>query len=50
MRDYSVIGRQLAYGLDAARTYFRVGGHIFLVDRDTREVLDVIGAVAALHD
>lgn len=49
-RDYSVIERPRRYGLDADRTYYRVGDYVFLVDRNTREVLDVIGAVASLLD
>lgn len=38
------------YGLDPEMTYYRVGDQVYRVDRETREVLDVIGALAALTD
>lgn len=46
--DYVVVDRPARYGLDPNQTYYRVGDDIFRVDRDTREVLDFIGAAAAL--
>ncbi|KZY43055.1 hypothetical protein A3731_01070 [Roseovarius sp. HI0049] len=33
------------YGLNPAYTYYHSGGNVYRVDRDTREVLDLIGAV-----
>ena len=48
--DYVVIRNPGRYGLDRDETYYRVGDYIYRVDRDTREVLDLIGAVAAILD
>ncbi|MGC9368018.1 MAG: excinuclease ABC subunit A [Paracoccaceae bacterium] len=48
--DYIVIRRPGRYGLDPNETYYRIGDHVFRVDRETREVLDFIGAAAALLD
>jgi len=45
-RDYRIIGNPGRYGLDADETYYRVGDYVYRVDRNTREVLDLIGAVA----
>ena len=36
------------YGLNPAYTYYRSGGNVYRVDRDTREVLDLIGAVSRI--
>lgn len=44
--DYRIIGDPERYGLDRDQTYYRVGDYVYRVDRDTREVLDLIGAVA----
>ena len=38
------------HGLDPDETYYRVGDYVYRVDRDTREVLDLIGAVARVID
>lgn len=48
--DYIIIRDPRRYGLDPHGTYYRVGDHVFRVDRETREVLDFIGAAAALLD
>ena len=48
--DYVIIRDPSRYGLDPDRTYYRIGDSIVLVDRDTREILDFIGAAAALLD
>jgi hypothetical protein len=34
------------HGLDPNQTYYRVGDYVYRVDRETRAVLDLIGAVA----
>ncbi len=38
------------YGLRDPGTYWRVGDHFFRVDRETGEILAVLGALAALVD
>lgn len=48
--DYVVIRDPSRYGLDPARTYYRVDNQVFRVDRDTREVMEFVGAMAALLD
>ena len=47
-RDYIRIKRPGRYGLDPNESYYRVGDYVYRVDRETREVLDLIGAVAAV--
>ncbi|QFT81273.1 hypothetical protein FIU89_11690 [Roseovarius sp. THAF27] len=46
--DYIVIRDPGRYGLDPYGTYCRVGDQVLRVDRDTREVLDLIGAAARI--
>ncbi|MDK3016409.1 excinuclease ABC subunit A [Pseudodonghicola flavimaris] len=46
--DYILIERPDRYGLDPRQTYYRSGDYIYLVDRDTMKVLNLIGAVAAI--
>jgi hypothetical protein len=46
--DYIVIRNPGRYGLDPNETYYRVGDQVVRVDRETREILDLIGAVAAV--
>ncbi|WP_420380776.1 excinuclease ABC subunit A [Marivita sp.] len=48
--DYRIIGDPARYGLDRDQTYFRVGDYVYRVDREMREVLDLIGAVARVLD
>ncbi|WP_417605027.1 excinuclease ABC subunit A [Primorskyibacter flagellatus] len=48
--DYIIIREPGRYGLDPSDTYYRVGDQVLRVDRETREVLDLIGAVAAILD
>jgi hypothetical protein len=48
--DYVILDRPGRYGLNPSQTYYRVGDDIFRVNQQTREVLDVIGAVGALLD
>lgn len=48
--DYTIIGDPRQYGLNRDQTYYRVGEYVYRVDRDTREVLDLIGAVARVLD
>lgn len=43
--DYDIIRRPGRYGLDPNESYYRVGDYVYRVDRDTRKVLDLIGAV-----
>lgn len=45
---YSQVRHPGRHGLDADETYYRVGDYVYRVDRDTREVLDLIGAVAQI--
>jgi hypothetical protein len=48
--DYTILRNPGRYGLDPDETYYRVGDRLYRVDRDTREVLDLIGAAAAVLD
>lgn len=48
--DYWIIRNPGRYGLDPNETYYRVGDYVYRVDRETREVLDLIGAVARVLD
>ena len=36
------------YGLDPYGTYYRIDGNVFQVNRETQEVLALIGAVSAI--
>ena len=36
------------WGLDPNETYYRIGDQVLRVDRDTKVVLDLIGAAAAI--
>lgn len=47
-RDYDVIRDPERYGLRKGDNYYRVGDYVYRVDKDTREVLDLIGAVDAI--
>lgn len=49
-RDYTRIKNPEEYGLKRGETYYRVGDYVYRVDRETREVLDLIGAVGAVLD
>lgn len=46
--DYIILRQPGRHGLDPHGTYYRVGDHIYRVNRETREVLDLIGAAAAV--
>ena len=46
--DYIIIRDVDRYGLDRTQTYARSGDYIYRIDRQTREVLNLIGAVSAL--
>lgn len=48
--DYVLIRNPGRYGLNPGATYYRLGDYVYQVDRDTNEVLDLIGAVAAILD
>lgn len=48
--DYVVIRNPGRYGLDPNETYYRVGDQVVRVDRNTREILDLIGAAAAVFN
>lgn len=47
-RNYIVLDNPAQYGLNPDRAYYRVGDQVYQIDRHTKEVLDVIGAIAAL--
>lgn len=47
-RDYIIIRNPERYGLDRHHTYYLVDDYVYRVDRETREVLDLIGLMAAL--
>ncbi len=46
--NYVLIRNPDRHGLDPRSTYYRLGDYVYQVDRDTKEVLDLIGAVAAV--
>lgn len=46
--DYVLIRNPDRFGLNSSATYYRLGDYVYQVDRDTKEVLDLIGAVAAI--
>lgn len=48
--DYVVLRDPGRHGLDPGETYYRVGDRVYRVNRETREVLDLIGAAAAVLD
>ena len=48
--DYVILGDPLRYGLDPDRTYYRLGDEVVRVDRETGEILNFIGSLAALLD
>ncbi|WP_425070891.1 excinuclease ABC subunit A [Sagittula sp. S175] len=47
-RNYIVLDNPAHYGLNPDGAYYRVGDQVYQIDRHTKEVLDVIGAIAAL--
>ena len=48
--DYVIIEDAHRHGLDRGDTYARIGSYVYRIDRETREVLDLIGAVTAVLD
>ena len=48
LNDYVLIDRPYRYGLNRGDTYVRVGNYVYRINRETREVLDLIGAVNAI--
>ncbi len=48
--DHVILRNPGRHGLDPNETYYRVGDRVYRVDRETREVLDLIGAAAAVLD
>ncbi len=48
--DYVIVTDPLRYGLDPNRTYYRFDGDVFRVNRETGEILNFIGSLAALLD
>lgn len=46
--DYIIIEDPYRYGLNRGDSYARIGNYVYRIDRETREVLDLIGAVAAI--
>ncbi|PWE30484.1 excinuclease ABC subunit A [Maritimibacter sp. 55A14] len=47
---YIVIRDPGRYGLDPRDSYYRVGDYVYRVDRETREVLDLIGDAVRVLD
>lgn len=43
--DYRILRNPDRYGLDRRGTYYRVGDYLYRVDPETKQVLDLIGAV-----
>lgn len=48
--DYVVVRDPRRWNLNPNGTYYRIGDTFYEVDRETREILDVIGALARLAD
>lgn len=48
--DFVVIRSPERYGLRPNSTYFESKGYVFRVNRETREVLDFVGAAGAVLD
>lgn len=46
--DYVIVTTPERYGLDPRHRYARQDGYLFRIDRDTMEVLTLIGAVSAI--
>lgn len=46
--DYIVVRDPYRYGLNRDHTYVHVGNYVYRIDRNTREILDLIGAVSAI--
>lgn len=46
--NFIVIRDPYRYGLNREHTYVHVGNYVYRIDRDTREILDLIGAVSAV--
>ncbi|WP_428645320.1 hypothetical protein [Roseibium sp.] len=46
--QYSAIPNPGRYGLDPGQSYYRLGDYVYRVDRNTKKVLDLVGAVAAI--
>ena len=46
--DYVLIRNPNRFCLNPYSTYSRLGDYVYRVDRETKEVLDLIGAVAAV--
>ncbi|WP_380055084.1 excinuclease ABC subunit A [Falsihalocynthiibacter sp. SS001] len=46
--DYDLIKNPDRYGLKPGKTYYRLGDYVYQVNRETKEVLDLIGAVSAI--
>ncbi len=44
--DYIVVRDPGRYGLDPSGTYYRSGDYLYRMNRETREVIALIGAVA----
>lgn len=48
--DYIIIGDPGRYGLRDGGSYVRLGNFVYRINKDTREVLNLIGAVADILD
>ncbi|SHG38661.1 hypothetical protein [Cognatishimia maritima] len=48
VENYTILENPEQYDLDPNEVYYRVGDYIYRVDRDSAEVLDLIGAVTAI--
>ena len=46
--DYVLIKNPDHFGLAPGGTYYRLGDYVYQADRETKEVLDLIGAVATI--
>lgn len=46
--DYVVLDRPSLYGLDPGSTYYRANGGIYQVDRQTQQILGIIGLASSI--
>ncbi|MDC0737489.1 hypothetical protein N6L24_04315 [Cognatishimia sp. SS12] len=48
VENYARLENPERYGLEADETYYRVGDYLYRVDEESAEVLDLVGAIAAV--
>lgn len=49
IENYTIIRDPARYGLSPYGTYYKSGGYVYLVERDSKRVLDLVGVASALQ-